>query len=96
VNLADVWVDAVRQIVRESQAAAPNGITGFQAEVVAVDAGAAADGRPLVTVAWNGTEFPAAYNRDVSSYIVGDQVLVVLIASDPVILCRLGGTPPIS
>jgi hypothetical protein len=84
VNLPDAIDAAVRRLVGEALASAPRGITGFQAEVVAVTAGVA-------TIRWAGSEFTAAR---LASYtpVVGELVEVLLIGTDPVIQGRVVGT----
>lgn len=87
-----------------------NGIDAFVASLLAsgdaaspwavgtitdVQAGAAADGLALATVAWQGTNVRAAY---LVSYtpVVDHVVLMARVGPRLTILGRIGGTPPTS
>lgn len=92
MNLAQAQAAAVREIVAEAAAAAPRGLTGFQAEVTSVLAGGAADGNALVGIKWRGKTFAAAYLAHYTP-AVGHRVFVQLVGTDPVIQGRVVGTP---
>lgn len=76
-------VQAVHAIVAEAVASAPSGDRHVQAAVTAVDASGKA------TVKWAGRTFGAKRSDDYAA-VVGDQVLVVIVAgSSPIILCKI-------
>ena len=75
-TLAQAQAQAAQFIVAEAVASMPKGQTGFQATVTAVS--------PL-TVSWHGKTFPCPKLRRYTP-VVGDHVLVQLIANSPVVI----------
>ncbi len=86
--LTEAWAEHTRQVKAEVLADMPRGVTGFQAEVTAVGS-PAANGRRYASIRWQGRTLDNVLCNADLTLAVGNEVVVHLYDTDPVIAYRL-------